>query len=519
MKSLILCLLLTAMAAAAPTAMAQQGAPPAPQAAFTRQEENTLITWNTVQNAHHYQVLFADGPDSPCNLGEGGRNHCVTLTSTTTSLSFLHPNPPSPLADARYFVSACSPDNQCSPLSQAVYRDTTPAPLPAYSLSWRMDQGEALTEWQEHQDAAHYRVNWTPYRSVNCNVSQCLLLEQHLEAQAYRHHPAKARGPHLENHYWISACNPGGCSQAVKATFTDLRPAHTPEITAVRANEDGSNLISWLPVPDAVHYRVYHLAARAGTCRLDPHGNPSPCRLLPQDLAATHYVHQEPDPLANRYWLAACNAAGCAGPSGPGRGPEAQPAHSAEPPPVTPATEPNDEPGPAALQLSRTTVYTTGQLHATLTFTNPDPVHTLHAELTVHAPDGWAVSAFQQGATCVTSLCRAARSTPPGHTINATATLTPNSPGRHTVAATARWRTSDGTEHIQHLDAAVNVIAHAPAAQPQPPSQPAPPGAAGSCNPSLQANDASPALLVLVLAAAFALKTLRTTGAQRSVPA
>ena len=519
MKPLILCVLLTALAAAAPAALAQQDAPSTPQAAFTRLEQDALISWTPVQNAHHYQVLLAASPASPCTLGEGGRSHCVPLTFSATSLSFLHPDPPSPLVEARYFVSACSADNLCSPLSQAVYRDTSPAPLPASSVSWHMNQDDAQIEWQEHQDAAHYRVNWTPYRSVNCNLSQCLLLEKRLKSRNYRHRPANARDSHLENHYWISACNPGGCSPAVRATFTDLRPAHAPEITAVRRNEDGSILISWNPVPDAVHYRLYHLPVRAGACRLDSRGNPSPCRLLAQDLVSTRHVHQEADPLANRYWLAACNAAGCAGPSGPGRGHEAQPAPSAEPPPVAPATEPNGEPGPAALQLSRTTVYTSEQVLATLTFTNHNPVHTLHAELTVHAPDGWAVSAFQQGATCVTSLCRTARSTPPGHTVNATATLTPNSPGRRTVAATARWRTPDGTEHVQQLNAAVNVIAHAPAAQPQPPSQPEPPEAAGSCNPSLQANDASPTLLALILATAFALKTLRTNSAQRYVPA
>ena len=77
-------------------------------------------------------------------------------------------------------------------------------------------------------------------------------------------------------------------------------------------DHDGSAIVlTWDAVPGADHYNVYHDDFFDSDCRLDDFGNPFGCDELVAGVTGTSYVHTDPDPGENNYWVTACNSGGC----------------------------------------------------------------------------------------------------------------------------------------------------------------------------------------------------------------
>ena len=116
-----------------------------------------------------------------------------------------------------------------------------------------------------------------------------------------------------ENYYWVVACNSGGCSEPGResARFVDTRPA-APSNVRAHFVQDGTQVqVSWDPVPDAEHYRVYYDDFFGDNCRVIRNGDSSFCDLLALDIQQASYLHTDPDTRKNYYWVVACNSGGC----------------------------------------------------------------------------------------------------------------------------------------------------------------------------------------------------------------
>ena len=134
---------------------------------------------------------------------------------------------------------------------------------------------------------------------------------------------------HDARNYWVVACNEGGCSEIDTANPANRLPS-TPD--GVRVAQEGSSLLlTWNPVQEATHYKVYHDDQRSFCASGD--GRPF-CKELDGNVVGTSYtddrvlsapyglevVDRTPDALtvdwrdgddSHHYWVTACNDVGC----------------------------------------------------------------------------------------------------------------------------------------------------------------------------------------------------------------
>ena len=107
---------------------------------------------------------------------------------------------------------------------------------------------------------------------------------------------------------------PAAAPTATTEPTLTLEPAETtpPAPDGVHYAFEGTTIrISWQPVEGADHYNIYHDDFFDSSCSLDEDGNPSFCEALALNVTDTTYLHTEPDPAKNYYWVVACNQETC----------------------------------------------------------------------------------------------------------------------------------------------------------------------------------------------------------------
>ena len=77
------------------------------------------------------------------------------------------------------------------------------------------------------------------------------------------------------------------------------------------AAEGSSIRLSWDAVDGADHYNVYYDNFFDSSCSIGSDAEPAFCAELATNLTEPTYVHTDPDPEENYYWVAACNRHGC----------------------------------------------------------------------------------------------------------------------------------------------------------------------------------------------------------------
>lgn len=442
--------------AAAGPASAQQ--PPAPLAVSVARhgDGSTTLHWAPVAANDHYLILHSDS--APCLPGT---NHCTPLVRAE--------NPPFTIREetaAHTAIAACDAHGHCSDPAPAVPATESPKTPAGSEPHWHIDHGRAVLNWLPATTPATYTVQHTAYATAHCSVpSRCETAASGL-ASTTHFQPATPSGrPGSRDHFWISACNAHSCSVPLRAAFRDLRPADSSPTTA--RLQGGQVQLNWDPVPSATHYSVLHSSATP-RCSTGTDGIPTPCTPLADAVADTAYIHEEPHPSRNRYWVTACNAAGCADPQGPGASP--RPATQDGQPPQTAEKTPEPSQLPvAALRLTPSTLYTGQTLLATLTRSNVSSVP-LHTQMTITVPQGWSAAHHQHGASCTPAGCHKQQTLQPGQTAQLTVSLLPSTPGQGTVKATLTETPPDGPPRTSNLSASANVIQ---ASQSGPPSLPA----------------------------------------------
>ena len=499
MRTLILTLLVLALGTSPAAIHADSPPPPPKNPTFTRHWETNLISWEPVSEASHFQVLHTQDPTSPCNLGETGREHCSLLADNLTNHTFHHQTSHLDPTTHRYYVSACNQQGNCSAIDRshsAHYADSSPAPLPQGSVTYILQDHQAIITWPSQEDASHFSITRTPHPTTVCHPSPCPILADHLTGTSYTASlPPNGSAPRKfldRNHYLVSTCNAGGCSKPTRAVPTGPRPARPPKFDLTATPEGIS--IQWQDIPGATRYHIFHAGPQASTCQLNNRGIPVRCTRIHTTGSETTYLHTKPHPSANHYWMTACNQAGCTHPRGPGQRPRHSPTLQDQPPKNHPAFT------PPSLQLSKTTVHTGEEVYATLAVTNSTPENAL-LSLTIETPHGWSVTATSPAGACVQSLCTTSRITPTGLTTSITASLIPNNRGRATITGRASSRGEDPAAqvHTQTVTANVNVISR-PAGQ-QPRRTVSPTAPAGSCTAgNTSASTAAPEDLTLITA-------------------
>ena len=362
---------------------------------------------------------------------------------------------------------------------------------------WHIEGDFAVLTWPAAGPAASYEVQHSPYGTAHCAVpNRCETVARDLKDTEYRQRVTMGHPPGRKDHFWVSVCNPAGCRTPVRAQFDDRRPAGSPQSNARRIA--GAVEVEWTQVAGADHYTVWH-STGTPVCNAYARLKPTGCQPLATGVTGTSHSHEAADPSRNRYWVTACNAAGCTTPVGPGASTKGL--TQQEPPQAT--AIPENRPAVNALNLTPSTVHTGDTLIATLTRPNttnrPEKVR-----LSVSVPTGWSVARHQQDALCSPGECARTQTLRPGQTAQLTAHLSPSEPGRGTIRATVTHLEPDGPPRSATLTASANVIRAPAPGQPATPLLP-PPQPQENNVPPLPLLLGAAALAVLALAGAALL--------------
>ncbi len=397
-----------AVATASPTASSQQAGVPASPANVRAVWEGSSVrvNWNGSAGATHYKVYHDDFFGSSCRISSFGTLFgCDELSSSVSGTTYLHTSPD----DRRnhYWVTACNsggcseidrhnavqpgdPSQAASPTVGATAIPTpvptpTPAPaavptpaavatasptassqqagVPASPANVRAvwEGSSVRVNWNGSAGATHYKVYHDDFFGSSCRISSfgtlfgCDELSSSVSGTTYLHTSPDDR----RNHYWVTACNSGGCSEidrhnavqpgdpsqaasptvgataiptpvptptpAPEAVPPPTRAVATVSPTAssqqagvpaspanVRAVWEGSSVrVNWNGSAGATHYKVYHDDFFGSSCRISSFGTLFGCDELSSSVSGTTYLHTSPDDRRNHYWVTACNSGGC----------------------------------------------------------------------------------------------------------------------------------------------------------------------------------------------------------------
>ena len=205
---------------------------------------------------------------------------------------------------------------------------TLPLPEMPTNQGYGYEGRDVVLRWDRSAHADSYTIYYSDSDS-GCQlrsgrpVLPCKELTSGVRGVSYTHDFFTYPYPY---DYWVVACNERGCS-AIDAANPARRPPRIPDIVSV-AQEGLSLKVTWNPVPEATHYKVFH--NERNYC--------SPCPELDGNVVGTDYTHtlilipdapygvqvidRTSDALTiawrvqmgrsqHFYWVTACNNTGC----------------------------------------------------------------------------------------------------------------------------------------------------------------------------------------------------------------
>ena len=177
---------------------------------YSRQGSTTVVSWDAVAGADYYNVYHDDF--SGCRLFSGSPSFCEELATNVVGTSYTHINPDD--YENYYWVTACNRGG-CSEIDSdnpATFIDTRPSSPTNQRYSW--EGTTTVVGWDAVAGADYYNVYHDDFFDSGCRLfsgspSFCEELATDVVGTSYTHaQPSRGR-----NHYWVTACNRGGCSE------------------------------------------------------------------------------------------------------------------------------------------------------------------------------------------------------------------------------------------------------------------------------------------------------------------
>ena len=271
----------------------------------------TVVSWDAVDGADHYNVYYDDFFSSSCQVSSGGgASFCEVLATNITDTAYTHTDPDT--NTNYYWVAACN-RHGCSQVdSENAAGPIEPVPSSPANLVYAVEGSTTVVSWDAVDGADHYNIYHDRFFDSSCQVSSggeasfCEVLATNITDTAYTH-----TDPDSQNYYWVAACNRGGCSQVDSENPAGpIEPVPSSPANLVYAVEGSITVVSWDAVDGADHYNIYHDRFFDSSCQVSSGGEASFCEVLATNITDTAYTHTDPD-SQNYYWVAACNRGGC----------------------------------------------------------------------------------------------------------------------------------------------------------------------------------------------------------------
>ena len=218
----------------------------------------------------------------------------------------------------RYEVEVAATSGSGTRLKTATQRitinvidDTAEEPPSPLTVNYEWVGSEIVLSWDAVADADHYNIYYDDFFPSSCTVrrgsaSFCEELATNVTTTSFTH----ADPDPDDNYYWVVACNSSGCSP-VDSNNPATTVGTPPTTPTARYEWVGSEIVlSWDAVAGADYYNVYYDDFFASACTVR-RGSASFCEELATNVTVTSFMHADPDPDDNYYWVVACNSSGC----------------------------------------------------------------------------------------------------------------------------------------------------------------------------------------------------------------
>ena len=298
------------------------------------------VSWDPVDGADYYKIYHDDFFDSSCSLRMGGSpSFCEELAANVVGTSYLHENPNA--SENYYWVVACNSDgcsevesrypavmleasstgstNTATPRPPPVPTPTpTQTPMPEVkspaNVRYALDGSTIRISWDPVDGADYYKVYYDDFSDSRCSLGRdgsprfCEELAANVVGTSFLHENPGAS----ENHYWVVACNTGGCSEIDSENpAAPIEPIPAGPASVTYAVEGSAIRVTWEAVPGADYYKVYYDDFSDSSCSLSRDGSPRFCEELAANVVGTSFLHENPGASENHYWVVACNRGGC----------------------------------------------------------------------------------------------------------------------------------------------------------------------------------------------------------------
>ena len=179
---------------------------------YRRDGTAIVVSWSAAPDADYYNIYYDEFRGSSCRLNSSGRPvRCEELAANVVGTAYTHTSPD---ADENYYwVVACN-RNGCTDVDSenpATFVDTRPSAPPA-NVEYRRDGTAIVVSWSAAPGADYYKIYYTDSagpicKSIGGRLFGCEELATDVVGTTYTH-----TSPDDDyNHYWVVACNSGGC--------------------------------------------------------------------------------------------------------------------------------------------------------------------------------------------------------------------------------------------------------------------------------------------------------------------
>ena len=209
---------------------------------YRRDGSVIVVSWSAVPDADNYKIYYTDSAGPICKSIGDRLVVCEELATNVVGTTYTRTSPDD---DYNYYwVVACN-RNGCTDIDSetpATFVDTRPSALP-YNVEYRRDGSAIVVSWNAAPDADYYKIYYTDSagpicKSIGGRLFGCEELATDVVGTTYTH-----TSPDDDyNHYWVVACNSGGCTNLDSenpATFVGaLHPPHLTHLsTPVQAGD------------------------------------------------------------------------------------------------------------------------------------------------------------------------------------------------------------------------------------------------------------------------------------------
>ena len=144
---------------------------------------------------------------------DGVPSGCRELASSVVGTTYVHEEPHRDLN--YYWVSACDAGGCSFIYSERSAEFAGGRPASPTNLRSERQGSRAIVKWDISEGATHYKVYFDGHGRMRCSISRigitlgCEELDDNVTQPSYTHTEPGGEG----NHYWVVACNRGGCSE------------------------------------------------------------------------------------------------------------------------------------------------------------------------------------------------------------------------------------------------------------------------------------------------------------------